>query len=123
MSDSANYDGEVTISLRVFRELESRSRELETVKNQLKEERDKTWKLFGNFFEQKRALHIEEDVYTLNRMYIIEVKQPVTKMIVDGYNLDSKWDIPMIYRKLVEDHILDVINAVDISRLNPKKTY
>lgn len=121
MSDDINYDGEVTIPLRIFMELESRSRELETVKNQLKEERDKTWKLFGNFFEQKRVLHIEEDIYTLNRMYIIEVKQPTTKLVVDTYNLDSKWDISMICRKLVEDHILDVIKAVDVSRLNGRK--
>ena len=120
MSNVDQYSGEVTIPLRVFMDLEARSRELETVKRQLEEERGKTWKLFGNFFEQKRTLHELTDYSRPSQLYVIEVKQPLTKLVVDGYNLDSTWDVPAICRKLVEDHILDVVKAVDIARLNPK---
>ena len=120
MSNVDQYSGEVTIPLRVFNDLEARSRELETVKRQLKEERGKTWKLFGNFFEQKRTLYELTDYGRPSQLYVIEVKQPLTKLVVDGYNLDSTWDVLAIYRKLVEDHILDVVKAVDIAKLNPK---
>lgn len=120
MSNVDQYSGEVTIPLRVFMDLEARSRELETVKRQLEEERGKTWKLFGNFFEQKRTLYELTDYSQPAQMYVIEVKQPLTKLVVDGYNLDSTWDVPAICRKLVEDHIRDVVKAVDIAKLNPK---
>lgn len=101
-------------------DLEARSRELKEVKRQLEEERGKTWKLFGNFFEQKRTLHVLEDPSLMARQYIIEVKQPLTKVLVQDYNLSSEWNVAAIYRKLVEEHILDVVKAVDFAKQNPR---
>lgn len=116
--------GEVTIPLRQFLLLEAKTRELEseleTAKRQLEEERGKTWKLFGNFFEPQRVLHTLEDDTMMSKHYVIEVKQPLTKMVVQGYNLSSEWDVVAIYRRLIDEHVLDVVKAVDVARHNPR---
>lgn len=120
MSDLEHIDGEVTIPLRHYMELQARSRELETVKRQLEDEKQTTWKLFGPVFEAPRELHIQEDFATGAQSYVIVVKQPLTKLVVQGYNVNGDWDIVAIYRRLLENHIFDVVKAVDTTRRNHK---
>jgi hypothetical protein len=116
--------GDVTIPLQYFLELQGKARALEAAKRELEEERKTTWRLFGGplTVPKKLSFHsFQDDQTSIQRRYAIEIKQPLTIMVVDGYNLTGEWNTVAIAQRLIERHIHQVVSAVDMSRLNVRE--
>lgn len=110
--------GMVTIPLSTYEHYKRVEQELATTKASLEEEKQKTWSMFGHFFDPQRKLGVADDFNNFSKRLYIKALQPVTTVDVTPYDIQSDWEVTAIIRHLMDKHIVDVVSAVHMGKLN-----
>jgi len=104
----------VTISLSRYEEMNNKilrlENQLQHTKQQLKNEKNLTWKMFGPIFSQPKSLIEREDKF--GKVVELRYNVPYIRIgISSGYS--TEMDKNLIIRTLLERHIGDMLQQVE----------
>ena len=115
------YDtGTVTISLERYEYLTRCQQELVNVKQELENEKNKLWDMYGSALIQKKQIVVDFDAATISDVLYFSYRNPTTVMLIDEVVPLKDGMLHIVCQELIKRHIVDVIRSINFSALSAR---